>query len=283
MELLTELYNFFFNSHPLAQFAILPFLVAGGLAAAGSVAGSMINANSAQNINQHSQEYDQFKTQWLMNDTSRRQEQAYGWEQDMMTRQENFQKEMSSTAYQRATADMEKAGINPMLAYMQGGASTPTGASGTAPSGGSATGSGPTLNVPQYGNAISQGMTSLLSTAMEVGTWKANQAKVGAETVATQAAALKTAADTETSRHTAKKTEAEAAVADLVKQIRESGVGAEKAVAPIEPYMRLLNQGTSSAKDLMQTIFGYKIPGLDKIMQKKSKPNTSSHGGLTIN
>lgn len=42
--------------------------------------------------------------------------------------QRDWEEKMSSTAYQRATGDMVKAGLNPMLAYMQGGASTPSGA-----------------------------------------------------------------------------------------------------------------------------------------------------------
>lgn len=43
----------------------------------------------------------------------------------------NFQERMSNTSYQRAVEDMRKAGINPILAFANGGASTPGGSGAT--------------------------------------------------------------------------------------------------------------------------------------------------------
>jgi len=71
------------------------------------------------------------------------------WER--MGAQEQWMENMSNTSYQRAVADMEKAGLNPMLAYSQGGASSPGAPSMPAPA------------VPQRENPMGTGLSSAIA------------------------------------------------------------------------------------------------------------------------
>lgn len=62
-----------------------------------------------------------------------------------------WQERMSNTAYQRAVEDMRLAGINPALAYMQGGASSPGGSVATVDDA-----VGPAVSSAMHGSRLSQ-------------------------------------------------------------------------------------------------------------------------------
>lgn len=60
--------------------------------------------------------------------TDSRQKDAQKFNADQAALQMEFQEKMASTAWQRGVKDMKAAGINPILAYQRGPASSPTGA-----------------------------------------------------------------------------------------------------------------------------------------------------------
>lgn len=107
------------------------------------------NREISQQNNAFNAEQAQKSREWS---TSERLEQQ-GFNSAEAAKNRDWQENMSNTSWQRGVKDMEAAGINPMLAVMKGGASTPGGGQATSSIPGASTAS--SAGLPRMENRLS--------------------------------------------------------------------------------------------------------------------------------
>ena len=100
---------------------------------ANALQASMFNQSMAFNSQQNDLAWERSQQNWSQTADYNAQQNALAQQYNSAEaeKQRQWQEYMSNTSYQRAMEDMRKAGLNPILAYMQGGASTPVGSSGS--------------------------------------------------------------------------------------------------------------------------------------------------------
>lgn len=166
--------------------------------------------------------------------------------------QQAYQTQMSNTAYQRSVADMTAAGINPMVAATNGGATSPPGAAGSGSQGKAET------------TKVESSLATALNSAMAMKQMMVDIDQKGSQMTLNNAMATKALQDSKTGAMTAKQIEVQtqATMAQLKAiaakaKADEATYSYDAQAAKYDAIMSRLNRDSGTAKNVMDT---FKMP-----------------------
>lgn len=148
--------------------------------------------------------------------------------------QMDFQRDMSNTTWQRGVKDMQRAGINPMLAFSQGGASSPAG-------------SAQSVDNANIGDAIGSGVTN----AIEAARLKQELASADADIKVKKATERKIQEETNYVRGSAKLQALEYDPRMQEAQTRASKAIQDRDWQKVDKYMDVINKGLDMGHNAM--------------------------------
>ena len=161
----------------------------------GAIAGPLLNYQGAKEANETNIEMSQANSAFNAAEAQKNRD---------------FQEMQRSTQYQVATEDMKKAGINPMVAFMKGGAGTTSGAQAAA------------VSTPAVSNKFEAALTASAQVAA-IAMQKASIDKIVADTDVSRAQAAQVRAQTlNTTASTENVTQQTANLKESIQQIKEN-------------------------------------------------------------